>query len=496
MSLRKIFVLFLVFCFWFNLTYAISSSSESMTYRDLLSLYYWSLSAHYEKNWDNVELKYLNLQKSDPLYKVLQKAVANDKFPNLEISLPLNSIATEWDLALLIKNNFWVDIEFTKWKKLSFDFLKTQLSTVYKQSLIKKEENQKLVIVNDIPEEEIQDAIYTLLKDNYLNQDKISDINSSGYSNIGDYFNQLWDDYTEYYSPKDGEAFMNDLNSSFVWIWIYVTQISWTYPLISWIIKWWPAEGAWLLPWDFLIEVDWKKFEDYKSSDAFVAAIQWKEWTTVNIKIRRWKKILSYSIKREVIKIPMIVSKNQWWKCYIRLYSFDIWIKKEFDKHLSELWNCNTYLFDVRSNPGGVVDEVVDILDEFVPKRKAILTVNSLDWTEYRVSHNAPTITLGKVTPIFVDSNTASAAEIFAWVLRYYFPDTVQLVGEKTYGKWSIQEVVEFPDHSVMKYTIATWNIANEEETIDKKWLEPDVELVDNLSTKVDEVLEKYGISI
>jgi hypothetical protein len=65
------------------------------------------------------------------------------------------------------------------------------LSTVYKQSLIKKEENQKLVIVNDIPEEEIQDAIYTLLKDNYLNHDKISDINSSGYSNISDYFNQL-----------------------------------------------------------------------------------------------------------------------------------------------------------------------------------------------------------------------------------------------------------------------------------------------------------------
>jgi hypothetical protein len=57
--------------------------------------------------------------------------------------------------------------------------------------LIKKEEDQKLVIVNDVPDDEIQDAIYSLLKDNYLNQDKISDINSSDYSNISDYFDEV-----------------------------------------------------------------------------------------------------------------------------------------------------------------------------------------------------------------------------------------------------------------------------------------------------------------
>ena len=80
-------------------------------------------------------------------------------------------------------------------------------------------------------------------------------------------------------------------------------------------------------------------------------------------------------------------------------------------------------------------------------------------------------------TIILIDWYTASAAEIFAWVMKYYFPNQVKLVGSKTYGKGSVQQVVQFPNNSLIKYTIAIWYI------------------VDSPYTAKDEVLEVIWIS-
>jgi hypothetical protein len=76
-------------------------------------------------------LKYTNVKTSDSLYPLLQKAVSNNKFPNLAIALPLDNTAYESDLALLIKNNFNKDIVYTDKKVLTFDFLLNNLKNVY-----------------------------------------------------------------------------------------------------------------------------------------------------------------------------------------------------------------------------------------------------------------------------------------------------------------------------------------------------------------------------
>jgi len=109
-------------------------------------------------------------------------------------------------------------------------------------------------------------------------------------------------------------------------------------------------------------------------------------------------------------------------------------------------------------------------------------------------SKKEPIFSGDKPIAILINEQTASAAEIFAGVLKHYFPAKVSLIGEKSYGKGSVQEVVEFQEGSVLKYTIALRNIADKEESINHEGLKPDLILHDDPKTPEDEVLKRLGL--
>lgn len=79
-------------------------------------------------------------------------------------------------------------------------------------------------------------------------------------------------------------------------------------------------------------------------------------------------------------------------------------------------------------------------------------------------------------------------------MLKHYFPEQVKLIGSQSFGKGSVQEVVEFPEHSLLKYTVALRQIADQKESLDKKGLKPDLERKDDPLTPEDELLVKLGI--
>ena len=194
--------------------------------------------------------------------------------------------------------------------------------------------------------------------------------------------------------------------------------------------------------------------------------------------------------------MPLVQSKKLDGLCYLRIYSFDQGVKKKFSEELLKLVPCETFVFDVRGNPGGIVDEVVGILESFIPNEKPILTINSPEKQEIIGSKNQNFFPFQKLTVILIDEATASAAEIFAGVLKHYYPDQVKLVGQKSYGKGSVQEVVELVEHSLLKYTVALWNIADQKDSLNQKGLIPDLMFQDDPATPQDEVLEKLGIKL
>lgn len=218
--------------------------------------------------------------------------------------------------------------------------------------------------------------------------------------------------------------------------------------------------------------------------------------TQVMVQVKRENQILDFVLKRETIQLPLVHSKKIDGICYLRIHSFDLGIQKKFSEELLKLMPCQTFVFDVRGNPGGVVDEVVRILESFIPYEKPILTISSPEKKEIISSKNQTFFPFEKSTAILIDEATASAAEIFAGVLKYYYPDQVKLVGQKSYGKGSVQEVVELLEHSLLKYTVALRHIANQKDSLNQKGLIPDLMLQDDPATPQDELLEKIGIKL
>ena len=483
----------------FSNTYALDKNA--LTYWDLLSLYFWALAPDWNLN-TKPDLKFTNIETSDSLYFLLEKAVSNNKFPNLAIELPLDNPAYESDLALLIKNNFNKDIVYTDKKVLSFDFLLNNLKNVYKANTSSQNPNtQKSDSSKDqsswaatSDEKEIADQILTLLKYNYINKNELTWTTSVDYDSLWEFVESLGEDYTVYYTPEEWKKFMENLNWEFAWIGVYLIQRGDENPVIHEVIKDSPAEKADLRAEDVIISIDWKKLNEFDSADAFIDALKWPEDTIVTIEIRRGNQYLTKHITRDIIQVPAIESTKIWWTCYFNIYSFDLWFKDKFFNEFNKLSWCEKYVFDIRSNPGGVIDEVTDILDKFLPKWKLIMTEKWVNDDEKIYSEEDPTYTLNKPTYILIDSYTASAAEIFAWVLKHYNPDTVKLVGSQSFGKWSVQQVVQFPNDAIIKYTIAVWYIADNKTSIDKIWLTPDINVVDNPYTAEDEVLKKIWL--
>ena len=304
----------------------------------------------------------------------------------------------------------------------------------------------------------------------------------------------LGETYTVYYAPEEWKKFMDNLNWEFAWIGVYLIQRGDENPTIHEVIKDSPAEKADLRADDVIVSIDWKKLSEFDSADAFIDALKWPEDTIVTIQIKRGYQYLTKHITRDIIQVPVIESSKIWWTCYFNIYSFDLWFKNKFFNEFNKLSWCEKYVFDIRSNPGGVIDEVTDILDKFLPKWKIIMTEKWVNDDEKIYSEEDPTYTLNKPTYVLIDSYTASAAEIFAWVLKHYNPDNVKLVGSQSFGKWSVQQVVQFPNDAIIKYTIAVWYIADNETSIDKIWLTPDIKVVDNPYTVEDEVLKKIWL--
>ena len=476
----------------------IAMDVNSLTYGDLLSLYFWALTPDW-KNTNHPVLNYTNINENDSLYPLLEKAVANDKFPNLSIPLPLNNQAYEDDLALLIKNNFWKDIEYSKGKKLTFNFLLTELKAVYKKNAEKQESSQ---IINSILQnspvtnDEIADSVLSLLKNNYINKDQLSSTSSIEYDNLSEFVESLGEEYTVYYNPKEGKDFMDNLNWEFAWIWVYIEQLGDENPKIVEVIPWTPAEDVGLQAEDQIMSIDWKVLSDFSDSSSFIDALKGEVWSRVQVWIKRDGQNLSKIITRAIIQVPTVVTTKKWWTCYVNVYSFDIGSKDSFLDKFKNLGSCDQYIFDVRSNPGWVIDEVTWILDKFIPYWKVIMTEKWVDENEVIKSIEIPSYSLNKTTYVLIDNYTASAAEIFAGVLKHYYPNTVKLVGTQTYGKGSVQQVVQFPNDAIIKYTIWLWYVADEETSIDKVWLTPDIYVADNPYTSQDEVLERIGFKL
>lgn len=269
----------------------------------------------------------------------------------------------------------------------------------------------------------------------------------------------LEDPYSIFLKPKDSKTFEENVNGSFEGIGAEIGIRDKMLSIIS-PLKNSPAERAGLHAGDrilFVDEVDTKEL----SLDGAVQIIRGPKGTEVVLTVYRdgEKDNLKISIIRDTIKIPNISWEDRGDNiAYIALYHFTEEATGDFADTVNEILKSDAekILLDLRNNPGGFLRVSVDIAGWFLESGKVVVTEDRGgrgENTAYKTKGSGALKEFPAV--ILVNRGSASAAEILAGALRDH--RDVQLIGETTFGKGSVQELVKLSDGSSIKITIAKW---------------------------------------
>ena len=315
---------------------------------------------------------------------------------------------------------------------------------------------------------------------------------------IKGYIEGLGDKYSEYISKEDMEDYRADTTGNFVGIGIYMVQDTKSNKIMVLSpIKGGPAEKSGIQPGDYIISVD---DVDYAGDQMSVAAnkIKGEAGTTVKIKILRDRETKEYEWKREKITVNPVEGKvldNN--IGYLEFSSFDDGTAEEFKNKYEELQKqgITSLIIDLRNNGGGIVKEALEIADYILNKDDVILyEVDKNDKETVEKSTNDPIINMPIV--VLTNENTASSSEILAGALKDHGKATI--IGEKTYGKGVIQQLLTLPDGSGLKITSEEYLTPNKTK-INGIGIEPDEQIslpdtvknVLNVEEKDDTQLQK-----
>ncbi len=274
----------------------------------------------------------------------------------------------------------------------------------------------------------------------------------------------LGDPYTVFLPPEEAKDFQENINGNFEGVGMEIGIKEGVLTVVA-PLKGSPAESAGLKSGDKIITIDDKTAVDL-STDQAVKLIRGQKGTIVKISVIRAgeSKPLNFEIVRAVINIPTLkTEKREDGIFVISLYNFYAQSKKEFTKALKEFAGAKTdkLILDLRGNPGGYLDISVDMASYFLPLGKPIVREDFGQTEEEKIyrskGYNIFNDKLKMI--ILVDNGSASASEILAGALQEY--NVAKLVGTKTYGKGSVQELVPVTKNSSLKVTIAKWLTPN-----------------------------------
>ena len=255
-----------------------------------------------------------------------------------------------------------------------------------------------------------------------------------------------------------------------------------------------PAERAGLKAQDAIVEVNGEKLRGL-SSDEVVGKLKGETGTSVALKVLRNKKMLEFSVTRDTIKNEVSnfyhFPKQNVYYLSLRMFTDNACTRVQELVQIAKKNSARGLIFDLRRNPGGVLDTAVDMAGLFVDKGSVVVYTKGRGGkviSEYKTTTEP---ILRTRMPIFmlVDNFTASASEILSGTLRHYSALYSQdasrkdderlmvfVLGVKTFGKGSVQEVIPISNGSALKLTTMLYYLPNNE-SIQATGVMPDIVL-------------------
>jgi len=287
--------------------------------------------------------------------------------------------------------------------------------------------------------------------------------------------NAIDDPYSEFMNATTTQSFNEELSGSFEGIGVEITKKDGFVTIIS-PLRGMPAEKAGLKPGDKILKIDDKDAQNMNIMDA-VKLIKGKKGTEVVLTVFSLKDSLAREVK--IIRGVINVKSCEWEElpnkvALLRIYNFSQPVLSDFYKSAQEIldYKPRAIILDMRNNPGGFLNDAIEIAGWFLNNGEAVVKEDFGNGKEVKTYLAEGNAAFGQMPmAILVNDGSASASEILAGALRDV--RKIKLVGVRTFGKGSVQELVPLQDGSSLKITIARWLTPNGFQ-IDQKGLEPD----------------------
>jgi len=285
------------------------------------------------------------------------------------------------------------------------------------------------------------------------------------------------DPYTIYMPPTEAEAFDEEISGNFSGVGMEVGLRDDVITVIAPLPET-PAAQAGVMSGDKIVKIDGKSTEGM-SVDEAVQLIRGEKGTTVALTMYREgaTDFMEVSIVRDTIIIPTTKTEQRGDTFIIALYSFNALSEMKMQEAMREYVNSGAtkLILDLRGNPGGYLQSAVAIASYFLPAGEVVVREQYGDGRSEDV-YRSQGKTLRDRAPeemvVLVDGGSASASEILSGALKEH--NVATIIGSTTFGKGSVQELVDLAGGSSLKVTVARW-LTPEGHSISEQGLEPNI---------------------
>ena len=324
-----------------------------------------------------------------------------------------------------------------------------------------------------------------------INREYIDEINQS--ESMDSAINgllQSLDPYSSYMSPEILEEMQTETSGEFGGLGIEVGMEAGVVKVISPIDDT-PASKAGLKAGDYIVKINDTQVQGKSLSEA-VDLMRGPVGSSIELTVRRRgeKKALTFNITREIIEIQSVKSELLEENIgYIRLTSFNENSSDQIEKQIKKLKknkNLNSFILDLRNNPGGLLNQAIRISDFFLENGEIVSTKSRKKSDNRKWFAKKGDITDGKTLLVLINYGSASASEIVAGALKDHKRAIV--VGENSYGKGSVQSIIPLKNRGAIRLTVAKYYLPSGK-SISEVGVRPDIEVNeegDNFKIRTD----------
>ena len=312
-----------------------------------------------------------------------------------------------------------------------------------------------------------------------INKEYVDEINQSESMDAAiDGLLQSLDPYSAYMSPEIFNEMQTETSGEFGGLGIEVNMESGVVKVISPIDDT-PASRAGIKAGDYIIKIDDIQVQGKSLSEA-VDLMRGPVGSSIILTVRRigQKKALTFEIVREIIQIKSVKAdllKNN--VAYLRLTSFNENSGDQIREQIREFeknGNINSYILDLRNNPGGLLSQAIRISDFFLDNGEIVSTKSRKASENRKWFAKKGDLIGGKTLVVLINYGSASASEIVAGALQDH--KRAIILGENSYGKGSVQSIIPLKNKGAIRLTVAKYYLPSGK-SISEVGVSPDIEI-------------------